>query len=480
MFVFHRFLWVVLQLDCLCNNDMGTDDSIRRSLQDMPRDLNTLFSRILQRAKVTGPLFQSRLLKILVAAQRPLTVDEMREALSIAPADATLRPQQQINNIAHALASCGSLITVDEEEATVRFVHQSVSQFLLHGAENETVSGWHFTFHQASLELGQLLVTYLSYGVFDQQLSTTAVSNISVGQAPTVVVRHVLKDKSWKKAAALKLLRLRSQHDPDLGRTITEVSGAYQRSSKTQQVFHLLPYARKYWLLHTRTISSESSTFSLWRDLLTHPVFAEELHMASRRSHARMLWSWTALKVAPKSHVLRNAQESMERHQRKWSWTDAYDDKERYVICEFHPAVMRAITTSHLGLLSMELRGKYGLKALFSMVVYLLALQKNDVCPKLERPMWSKLWNLVNALQMRGLATDEFQFCDGSGGRLTTQYDLHELHMMERERLNKLRRVEPENLRLERELLRLQREQNSRQRILSVARPRTSGKKGSD
>lgn len=430
---------------------MGTDDSIRRSIQDMPKDLYTLFSRILQKARVTGPAFQSRLLKILVAAKRPLTVDEMREALSIVPADATLRPQQQINNIAHALASCGSLVAVDEEEATVRFVHQSVSQFLLHGAENETISDWHFTYHQASLELGQLLVTYLSYGVFDQQLSTTAVPHISVGQAPTVVARHVLKDRLWKKAAALKLLRLRSQHDPDLGRTITEVSGAFQRSSKTQEVFHLLPYARKYWLLHTRTISSESSTFSLWRDLLAHPIFAEELHMASRRSHARMLWSWTALKVAPtmcshrawdfEQRLLRTARQFIGRLQRSWFWTDVYDDKGRYVICEFHPAVMRAITTSHLGLLSLELGAKHGLKTLCSIVVYLLALQKTDIRPKLERPMWDKLWKVADALRMHDLATEMLHVCNGSGGRLTKQYDLHELHMVERERFNEFRRT---------------------------------------
>lgn len=469
MLVFHRFLWVVLQLDCLCKSDMGTDDSIRRSLQDMPRDLYTLFSRILERAKVSGPSFQSRLLKILVAAKRPLTVDEMQEALSIVPADATLRPQQQINNIAHALASCGSLVTVDEEEATVRFVHQSVSQFVLHDAENDTVSGWHFTCHQASLELGQLLVTYLSYGVFNQQLSTTAVPKISVGQAPTVVVQHVLKDRLWKKAAALKLLRLRSQHDPDLGRTITEVSSTYQRSSETQEIFHLLPYARKYWLLHTRTISSESSTFSLWRDLLTHPVFAEELHMAPRRSHASILWTWTAFKVAavmgwPFDHHRQPLRE----------WTDVHDDNGRYVICEFHPAVMRAITTSHLGLLSMELGAKHGLKTLCSIVVYLLALQKTDVWPKLERPMWDKLWKVANALRMHDLATDMFDFCNGSGRLLTEQYDLHELHRVERERLDKLHVVERGSLEHKLHMIMLE---QSRQKV-SASRPPTRGKKG--
>lgn len=424
----NRFLWVVLQLDCLCKNDIETDESIRRSLEDMPQDLYTLFSRILQKAKVTDPSFQSRLLKILLAAQRPLTLDEMQEALSIVPGDATWRPQQQINNIAHALASCGSLITIDEEETTVRFVHQSVSQFLLQDADNETPLNWHFTSHQASLELGELLVTYLSYGVFDQQLSTTVVPNISVGRAPTTVVQHLLKDGSWKKAAALKLLRLRSQHDPDLGRIITEVGGAYQKGSESQGVFHLLAYARKYWLFHTKTISSECPTFSLWKDLLTHSTFGKKLHKYRRRPvFARLLESRTALQTA-----------SMMRQRRHPTrlplsyWTDVYNAKERFNICEFNPEVRWAITHSHLGLLSFELKGKHALKALCGVVIHLLALENTDVRPKLDRPMWVKLGEFANALRMNELATDIHKLCNEGGGRLTEQYSLHDLCRIER------------------------------------------------
>lgn len=407
-----------MQLDCLCKNDIETDESIRRSLKDMPKDLYTLFSRILHRAKITGPSFQSRLLKIILAAQRPLTLDEMREALSIVPADATWKPQQQINNISRALASCGSLVTVDEEEATVQFVHQSVSQFLLQDADDVTPLDWHFTFRQANLELGQLLVTYLSYGIFDQQLSTTVVPNISAGQAPTMVVQHVLKDGPWKKAAALKLLRLRSLHDPDLGRAITEVSGAYRASSETTEVFHLLTYARKYWLHHTRTISPDSPTFSLCRDLLSHPTFGKELHAASRSSHARLLWSIAALGKVPMFRYRGPDRRPL------LKFTVVNEAKKRYDVYEFSPRVIWAITNSHLGLLSVELTGKHALKALCSVVFYLLNLQQTNYRTKLERPMWQKLWTLANAVGMYEIATEIFRECDMAGqGRSTEQHD---------------------------------------------------------
>lgn len=392
----------------------------------MPKGLHALFSRILQRANVTDPAFQNRLLKILVAAQRPLTVDEIREALSIAPADTTWRPQNQINNIANALTSCGSLVTIDEEEATVSFVHQSVPQFLVQGADDNNPSGHHFTSHQASLELGQLLVTYLSYGVFDQQLSTIVVPNVSASQATSAVVQHVLKESSWRKAVALKLLRLRSQRDPDLRGAITEASGAYQRSSQAQEVFHLLAYARKYWLFHTRTIKSDSLTFWLWKDLLTHPKFGNELHIASVRKSpmtTRDIVELWKQREGPSNDGLRR---------KGGYWTDVKDLKPRYIVCRSHPQVLWAITNSHLGCLSLELRGKRGLKALCGVVIYLLALRKSDVRPKLDRHMWEKLGKCANAFGMEILSDEISQFCHYRLGRLAEQYVLQDLHGVER------------------------------------------------
>lgn len=393
----------------------------------MPKGLHALFSRILEKANVTGPAFQNRLLKILVAAQRPLTVDELREALSIVPADATWRPQQQINNIANALTSCGSLVTVDEEEATVRFVHQSVPQFLIQSTNDNKPSEYHFNSHQASLELGQLLVTYLSYGVFDQQLSTIMVPNVSASQATTAVVQHVLKESSWKKAAALKLLRLRSQRDPDLRRAITEASGAYQRSSEAQEVFHLLGYARKYWLFHTRTISSESETFWLWKDLLTHPRFGNELHISSVRKSPMTSRDESELLIQ------RNEQRvAMLRLQGYWTDVDRFNP--HYIVCKSHREVLWAITNSHLGCLSIELTGKCGLRGLCGVVVYLLALRRTNVRPKLDKPMWEKLGKCANAVGMKDLSDEIFQLCHLGDGRLAEQHTLQDLYWLEQEK----------------------------------------------
>ncbi len=72
------FLWVVLQIESLCL--AGTDEAIRQALADLPKDLPATFSRILQQSEASGKDYQQRLLQLITAAFRPLTMDELREA----------------------------------------------------------------------------------------------------------------------------------------------------------------------------------------------------------------------------------------------------------------------------------------------------------------------------------------------------------------------------------------------------------------
>lgn len=68
---------------------------------------------------------------MLLAAVRPLAVDELREALSVTPFSSTWDPSNLINDIQAILSAGGSLLFIDEEQLTVHFIHPSVNQFLL-------------------------------------------------------------------------------------------------------------------------------------------------------------------------------------------------------------------------------------------------------------------------------------------------------------------------------------------------------------
>lgn len=147
-----RFLWVVLQIEAICAQK--TDNNIRAALHDLPKDLPESFARSLSSAKRWAPEYQERLLKMLIASLRPLTTDELREALGVIPYDLVWDQSNLINDLQGILASGGHLLVVDEEHSTVHFVHHSVEQFLLGDfGSNES---FHIDISLANLEMAQV------------------------------------------------------------------------------------------------------------------------------------------------------------------------------------------------------------------------------------------------------------------------------------------------------------------------------------
>src|SRR5271156_4505788 len=196
------FLWVALQIESLCAEK--TDESIRQALSDLPKDLSETFSRILRRSEKSGKSYQRRILELVTVAHRPLTTEEIREALSVVPGDAVWNPARLLNDVYSTLTCCGSLITVDEEELTIRLVHHSVKQFLLSGFKDLTDIT--FTIDSANRKMADIIVTYLSYGIFETQLSTMVVPQIMTGSAPSRIIRSTIDSSSNVRSLALMFL----------------------------------------------------------------------------------------------------------------------------------------------------------------------------------------------------------------------------------------------------------------------------------
>lgn len=150
-----RFLWVTLQLQSICLEDVVT---IHEALDNLPKSLPEIFHLILRRAAQTGKRFQMHILKILVAASRPLTTEEFGEALS-----QSLNQSRQLGDIRGILSSCGSLVMIDEQDLTVHLVHQSVRQFLLGQiVDTQDYQEWQFTSETAHLHMATVTMRYLN------------------------------------------------------------------------------------------------------------------------------------------------------------------------------------------------------------------------------------------------------------------------------------------------------------------------------
>jgi ankyrin repeat protein len=243
------FLWVALQIQSLCS--MKTDRAIREALADLPRDLSETFARILKRSGSSDPSLQAKTLQLILAAYRPLTTDELREALSVTPGDATWDPSRVLNNVHSALSCCGCLLAIDEEELTVRVVHHSVKQYMLNGLDG--VRHMSFSLEDAQRTLSDTVVTYLNYGVFGTELSRARVHPIIAQSAPSKIVQATTESSTITRHIAMKLLRSRRQPAFDMSKTVAEARSFLK--PKPENPFRFYTYARAYWEDHVLYVS---------------------------------------------------------------------------------------------------------------------------------------------------------------------------------------------------------------------------------
>jgi ankyrin repeat protein len=261
------FLWVALQIESLCAEK--TDKAIRQALKNLPKSLSETFSRILATSLHFAESYQARILKLVTVAKRPLTTEELREALSVNPGDTNWNPAVLLNNLYSTLTCCGSLVIVDEEEMTVRLVHHSVKNFLLRSAKDP--SGIPFTIDSADMEMADVIVTYLNYGIFDTQVSSLVVPQIAAASAPSTIIHSILPPSSGVRSLALKLLKSRKQPNCDVGQILSEASEHFQPKSVNRFPFY--DYAKSNWMQHVRCkLRSEPLKYDLLLRLLEKKV----------------------------------------------------------------------------------------------------------------------------------------------------------------------------------------------------------------
>ena len=280
-----RFLWVAFQIESICAEN--TDYDIIESLKNLPKGLPATFTRILRRLQhspFADPSLGQKIFEILVAAQRPLTLNELGEAISIVPGRTVWDTRKSINNIYRSLESCGSLIFVDEELATVHFAHSSVRTYLLAEPTDLDVQDYHVDPSQADMNLGKLTVTYLSLDIFGNQLARAdAPSQLLAAEVPSFVVRSALPKSDVVNKMALAILRGRKKpsNDPSLNleRSINLV---HEKNTQRQEIFSLLPYCQEYWLRHSNALYEweNDRVYYLWDQLVEGEVNTVELPWA--------------------------------------------------------------------------------------------------------------------------------------------------------------------------------------------------------
>ena len=218
---------------------------------------------------------------------------------------------ETINSVHDLVGCCGSLVCLDEEHATLHFMHHSVRKFLLNDMRQRHVdtltSPHHFTLAEANLELGSVIVTYHNYkevAKLGTEVSTKiAHPVITVRPTPAQILSSSLRGSEMARKLAAHLLKGRHV-DVQINIEValpSKISNArcYEDGKGLTRHFHFEHYTRDYWLHHTRNMDlAPPKIFGLFRNLVARAGLVEEARLWRETYHhdpkdeaRRFMWS---------------------------------------------------------------------------------------------------------------------------------------------------------------------------------------------
>ena len=178
----HRtYLWLKLILEVIRRRTSVTRMRIQEIVSNLPTTVETAYEAILE--KSSDKRLARKLLCIIVAAVRPLTLNEMNIALAIedhhrSSKDLDLEDEIRFEGTVRHL--CGLFISVIDQK--VYLIHQTAKEFLI--AKPEMCSGvWKYSIEPAVSELiiAKTCITYLLFAEFSSDLDIGGESQAEEG-----------------------------------------------------------------------------------------------------------------------------------------------------------------------------------------------------------------------------------------------------------------------------------------------------------
>jgi len=160
------FLWVSLVLELLKACEDDSPEEFTNIVSTTPHDLAQFYTKILDRS--TDPGKARRILNIVVAAARPLTLQEMNMALKISQGPKAFKDlRDHLGGSKKTVKNqCGLFVRIIDSK--IYLVHQTAREFLIRG----TLPGrgnWQYTLcpRDSSFIMADICISYLSLEDFE-------------------------------------------------------------------------------------------------------------------------------------------------------------------------------------------------------------------------------------------------------------------------------------------------------------------------
>ena len=274
--IFGRFLWVYLQLEELCE---APSELIREVLRNLPEGLAETYRRILLKLQKSAWKMKiaAKAFRWIACAQRPLQIDELKEAIEYEKSDTSWRSAASMDD-EQLIRSFGALVCVDMEDRTIRFVHHTVLQFLFSTEQISPI--FHFSQAQAHCFVGEMCVVYLSFSDFETSLThrppERKVQDAAIFQVGAMsTIPRVLGIGKSLFHAAYRFYGGKQEtggptidHDRLLNTAHKPTKPIEPVSSMLARKYRLLDYVVSYWDYHTKWLEEKNmATWRLFRNL---------------------------------------------------------------------------------------------------------------------------------------------------------------------------------------------------------------------
>ncbi|KAE8354650.1 hypothetical protein BDV28DRAFT_146933 [Aspergillus coremiiformis] len=169
----HRtYLWLYLAIDDIHNTFRCSLRPQEKSINLVPSSVNAAYEKILNRVHPGSRDDVKKILRIIVSARRPLTIDEMSMALGVADnpelktaAAARFDPTRLKNKICQL---CGLFVFINNSR--IYLIHQTAREFLIgRKIANKPTSEYSFEWQDAESEMSQICIRYLQMDDLEDQ-----------------------------------------------------------------------------------------------------------------------------------------------------------------------------------------------------------------------------------------------------------------------------------------------------------------------
>ncbi|KAL8330754.1 hypothetical protein RB593_001636 [Gaeumannomyces tritici] len=304
----HTFLWIHLALDLLEGNTDATPESFESALRSVPDRLEMLYDSILQRSAAQHPNALLRVLSVIVASRRALTLDEIDVALAVRPDDtsvAQVRRRCQFDIARRLYAVCGPFIRI--ANGVVSFIHQTAAEFLVRSPDlprslvDADDSGGHRTYrYKGCLDevevnrcLAEICVVYLILAAADA--ASDGPSSPDRQAAGDVIDMNVDEGTEDEKS-------------PKLNKG--EIGSLDVQQSSVRGAGGLFDYAARHWGTHCRLANvsaSSSSTLASHSAVLSghehDALFAKAITLCDTSTSTFRAWFqpyWDTISATPR------------------------------------------------------------------------------------------------------------------------------------------------------------------------------------